>query len=171
MNRTAIITAALLALATSGCEDRRRASLEDDVRRQMRENNQNNNQNNNQDDDGILQVLSVTPSDDSAGVSPAALIEVQFDEEIEPASADGLLLHDGVALVAAATWVEGSTIVLEPLAALEEGVTHQLVATTNIVGLDGDRLETDGRWSFTTQEPAPRHRPWSRPAPSTPTGS
>ncbi|RPI73838.1 MAG: hypothetical protein EHM45_20155, partial [Desulfobacteraceae bacterium] len=102
------------------------------------------------------QVVSMTPGDNSSGVSAYAVISAVFSESIKMDSinAGTFLVNDGSGNMAGTFQGNGNTIHFIPATALAYNTIYTVILNTGITDLAGNHMTMDFQWSFLT-EPTP----------------
>jgi hypothetical protein len=105
------------------------------------------------DNTGIYPVASITtPANGTINAPLDQVISVTFNVEVNPATVNQLsfTLQQGTTPVAGTITYSGKTATFTPSAALKDNTTYTAKLTTSINGLDGNPLQQDYVWSFST---------------------
>ncbi|MCP4110508.1 MAG: hypothetical protein GY749_34130 [Desulfobacteraceae bacterium] len=94
-------------------------------------------------------VESTTPANNAAGIDWNTDIVVNFSKEIDPSSVNDSTFY--VVPMTGTVTSGGTTATFAPNSALEPDKTYTATITTGAKDLDGNHLQTDYTWSFTTK--------------------
>ena len=103
-------------------------------------------------------VTSVFPANGATGVSPSTVVTATISEAVDEFTAGfgGLTLHQGTNEVLGKGGYDRATFVvtLTPAAPLAASTTYTVTATTRVIDLAGNPLQSPVMWSFTTASAA-----------------
>ncbi len=97
-------------------------------------------------------IISVNPADKSTGISINTAIEAVFSVEMDAAliSADTFILQRGTTRVAGTVIYSEKKAIFRPLNDLEYHSIYTAMIASKVKGIDGQAMEKDMVWSFTT---------------------
>lgn len=98
-------------------------------------------------------VTSTNPVNSSTDVAINNTVTATFSENMDASTinTDTFLVNDGTTNIAGTITYNGTTATLTPTTVLAYDTVLTVTITTDAKDLDGDALETDYKWSFTTQ--------------------
>jgi hypothetical protein len=105
------------------------------------------------DNTGVYPVASITtPANGAINAPLDQVISVTFNVEVIPATVNQIsfILLQGTTPVAGTITYSGKTATFTPSAALKNNATYTAKLTTAIKGLDGNPLQQDYVWTFST---------------------
>jgi hypothetical protein len=97
-------------------------------------------------------VISTSPANGSTGIATNTLIQVTFNEQIDPSTVTSstFILNAGGSAVSGTLGCSGSTATFTPSSSLNPSTTYTATVTTGIKDLNGYALASNYNWSFTT---------------------
>jgi hypothetical protein len=97
------------------------------------------------------QLVSRSPLPGATDVPGLPLITATFSEAIDIVSSFGAVkLYRGNTEVASAAWVDGATVYLQPIQALERGAEHRVIIAGTVTDTQGNPLGQPLDWTFRT---------------------
>lgn len=104
---------------------------------------------------GYLRPVQRLPEPNTVGVNPTSAVVVAFDQPVVPLGAEQASLPAAFTLNPTAQgeskWINTSTYVFYPDPPLAGGVTYTVILNPQLTSSAGSPLESDSRWSFTTE--------------------
>lgn len=98
-------------------------------------------------------VAGVSPGEGQVGISTNEIISVTFTEPVRDFGLEQKILisnADTLASVETVASINGNTVTLQPTSPLDSGTPYQVLVTSQISDLRGNRLPDDFRWYFST---------------------
>ena len=106
---------------------------------------------------GYLDLAQRLPEPGAKDVNPASAVVAAFDHPVVPLGADPTSLPNPLKLDPAADghgeWVNTSTFIFYPDPALSGGQAYNITIDPTLHGIDGNPLNTQEAWTFTTAMP------------------